>query len=289
VSDARPPRRKPAFEVVEDELVEDVEIVEEEPKQAPSAKKTRRADPDPEPEPERPRRKKNKKRREKSFSDKLLEGEDADQARRDAALRDFEYTLPFILLALGVLLSVVGAFGAAKGVSGIFTLGVLTLFVALYVPLAIGALMVIGTVVGINYGRLWPAILKMAAITFIVNGIWLLGEWMRLPIFLIFPISCIISFGLFMSQFDLDMKEANVSVGALNVMTLAANLILIGFLVIATPSTSNKGIDDDDDSPPGLTPQERKKRIDKDRGDNLNGQSNPGNPPPAWNPDDDDN
>ena len=64
--------------------------------------------------------------------------------------------------------------------------------VAIYVPLALGALMVIGVLMSINYGRLAPAILKMSAITFTVNGIWLVGEWMRLPVFLIAPISCLV-------------------------------------------------------------------------------------------------
>ena len=288
MADTPPPRRKPAFEVVEDEPEADFEVVDDEPKKAPAAKKARRADPDEDEEPARPRKKKKKKQREKSITDKYLEADEEDQARRDAALRTFEYTIPFVLLVIGVLLSVVGAMGAAKGVSGVFTIGVLTLFVALYVPLAIGALMVVGTVVGINYGRLWPAVLKMAAITFIVNGIWLLGEWAHVPKLLIFPISCFISFGLFMTQFDLDVKEANVSVGALNLMTFVANLVLIGFLVVATTSANSKPIDDEDDSPPALSPQERKKRIDKDRGDNRNGQVNPGNPPPVIDPDDDD-
>lgn len=283
MADARPPRRKPAFEVVEDEP--EVEFVDEEPAPAPTkAKKKRRPDPDEDAEPERPRKKKKKKQREKSLTDKYLEAEEEEQARRDAALRHFEYTIPFALLGLGVLLSVVGAVGASKGVSGIATIGILTLFVALYVPLAIGALMVVGVVVGINYGRLWPAVLKMAAITFIVNGIWLLGEWAHLPRFLIFPVSCLISFGLFMSQFDLDTKEANVSVGALNLMTLAANLILIGFLVAASSSSGTKGSDSDDDDPP----PNRRQKIEKDRGDRQKGQVNPGNPPPVMNPDDDD-
>ena len=230
-----PAQPKPKFEVVEEDV--DFEVVEEEPR------KVFCAAPDEEPKPQKPRKKKKKKGL--SLADKLLEGQDEDQERRDAALRSYEYTMPAVLLGIGLLLSVVGAFGASKGVSGLFTIVALTLFVLIYVPLAIAALMVVGTLMGINYGRLWPAILKMSAITFVANGIWLIGEWMRIPAFFIFPISCFISFGLFMTQFDLDTWETNASAGALNVMTLVANMILISFLVAAEASTNNKGTDKD--------------------------------------------
>lgn len=197
--------------------------------------------------------------------------------------------MPAVLLGIGLLLSVVGAFGASKGVSGLFTIVALTLFVLIYVPLAIAALMVVGTLMGINYGRLWPAILKMSAITFVANGIWLIGEWMRIPAFFIFPISCFISFGLFMTQFDLAPAEAFVSQMSLNVMTsFAANMILIAFLVASVSSSGDKGTDKDkgDDAPPAESQPDRKAKRERE---NLNGPkvpAVPGGPPPAMDPDD---
>jgi len=89
--------------------------------------------------------------------------------------------VPTVLLVIGVALSTAGAIGASKGVSAGYTLMVLCVFVAVYVPLAIGALMVVGLVMGINYGRLGPAMLKMSAITFLVNGVWLLGDCFKAP------------------------------------------------------------------------------------------------------------
>ena len=284
MSDSTPPRRppfghgksgpaQPKFEVVEEA---DFEVVEEKPKKA------HRTAPEPDEEPKLQKPRKKKKKKGLSLADKLLEGQDEDQERRDAALRSFEYTMPAVLLGIGILLSVVGAFGASKGVSGLFTVVALTLFVLLYVPLAIAALMVIGMLMGINYGRLWPAILKMSAITFVANGIWLVGEWMRIPVFFIFPISCFISFGLFMTQFDLDTWETNASTGALNVMTFVANMILIGFLVASAASSSDKN----DDSPPAESQPDPKKKRERENFNGSKGPAIPEGPTPAMDPDD---
>jgi hypothetical protein len=166
-----------------------------------------------------------------------------------------------VLFTIGFVLSFIAAMAASKGVSGIFTFTVLLVFVCVYVPLCIGALMVVGLLMSIDYGRLGPAILKLAAITLIVNAIWLTGDWLRLPIFLIAPISCFISYGLFMSQFDLDTSETGTSTGALNLMTFAANIILIGFIVVAEASTSGgKGSKEPAGDDP---PVERKRDRDK--------------------------
>ena len=88
-----------------------------------------------------------------------------------------------------------------------------------------------------------------------------------------------------MTQFDLDVWETNASVASLNILSFVANLILISFLVVAAGSTSDKGSDPDDESPPAETQPEKKRKRDKDR-EQLNGPINPG---PIMNPDDDDN
>lgn len=214
------------------------------------------------------------------MSKSLLRKQDEDDARRSAALKHYEWTIPSVLFAIGFILSFIAAMAASKGVSGLFTFTVLLVFVCIYVPLCIGALMVVGLLMSIDYGRLGPAILKLAAITLIVNAIWLTGEWLRLPIFLIAPISCFISYGLFMSQFDLDTSETGTSTGALNAMTFAANIILIGFIVVAESSTSSSGKGDKE--PEGENPPVERKR-DRDK--------RPANPmdPPVMPNDDDDN
>ena len=111
-----------------------------------------------------------------------------------------------------------------------------------------------------------------------MNGIWLFGDWMKVPIFVIAPISCFISFGLFMTIFDLDTWETNASTGVLNIMTFIANIVLIAFLVVGEAATSGvkSGVEDDD---PPVERKERKRDRDKT-------PLNP-NDPPVMNDDDD--
>jgi|GEM_PF-5086773 len=184
-----PPKAQPAFEVVEDEPDDGgFEVVDESPKKAMSVPKKpvraeKKADDfevvedEPAPKP----KKKKPKRKLDELSKQLLAKEEEDDARRAESLKHFEWTVPTVLLVIGVALSTAGAIGASKGVSAGYTLMVLCVFVAVYVPLAIGALMVVGLVMGINYGRLGPAMLKMSAITFLVNGVWLLGDCFKAP------------------------------------------------------------------------------------------------------------
>ena len=280
MSDATPPRRQPfghgkidgekeqpqpAFEVVESA---EFEVVEEAPKARP--KKPRRDGT--EPEPERPKK---KKRKRSSIPDPI----DEDQAARDRALRDFEWVWPSVLLGIGMILTFVSAFGATK-LGALFTLGVLCLGLVITIPLTIAALMIIGLLLGIEYGRIGPAILKIAAITFVANGIMFLGAWMRLPGFIVFPISCFISFGLFMTQFDLDTWETNASVGLLNVLSFGAKFVLLGFLIVASGPDRGKDGDDHEDVTPSEEHHDKLNKRTKDRGDKLPGPANPGNTPP---------
>ena len=292
----------PAWELVEEEEDAGFEVVDEEPKKAaaapkkaqpsgvrpavPAPKKARRADPEPEkseerdPDSEKPRKKKKKK--VDKLSQQLLEKVDRDQESRDAALRHFEWVMPAVVLAIGFVMTVVGAFGVST-INGIVTLGIVCAFVVIFVPLVIAGLMLLGMVVGIEYGRLGPAILKLAAITFVSNGIMCIGDWMRLPGFVVFPISCFICFGIFMTLFDLDVWEANVSSGVVNVLCFVANIILIGFIVVAASSAGggkDTGVEDDDK--PVETRKERKRDRNRDPG-----PMNPGNNPPVMNDEDD--
>lgn len=111
----------------------------------------------------------------------------------------------------------------------------MTLGLFVTVPLTVVGLMVIGMGLGIEYGRLGPAVLKIAAITCVATGIMYLGAWLKLPGMIVFPVSCFVTFGLFMTQFDLDTWETNVSVGALNAMSFGAKVALVMFFLAATP------------------------------------------------------
>jgi hypothetical protein len=316
MSDPTPPRRPPfgwgkappqaaaapappAWELVEEEdagfeVVEDAPppsttarpagakvVPSSDPTPAPRpALKALRAEPvedrDDRPEPAKPKPKK-KRRVQPTTVD------DDGQAARDQALKEFEWIWPLILLAAGVVLTFVGGFGAAGPIGAFQTLLVMVLGLLVTIPVTIIALMGIGMLVGIEYGRLGPAILKIAAIAFIVNGIYFVGEWMKLPVFIVFPIGCAVSFALFMTQFDLDTWETNASVGAVNVMTFIATMVMVGFLVVAEAATGGGGGGDDDpdldEDDPVPADVQKDRRPGRDRG--------PGNPQPPL-PDDDD-
>jgi hypothetical protein len=263
------------------------------PRPAKAKAVSRRDDRDDEGDEDRPRPKKKKKKKKDDEFDPLAE-ERERQAERDKALADFEFKWPLLLLAGGVILCFVGAFGASK-VGAVVTLTVTTVGMVVTIPAMIAVLMVVGIFMGIEYGRIGPAVLKLAAISFVSNGIMFIGDWFHVPGFIVFPISCAISFGLFMTQFDLDTWEANVSVGALNAMAFVANMVLIGFLVLAAAKSDGGGgggggsgggddggfvAPDDDDPPPPDAPQERRRGRDRDRG----GQQ----PQPMAEPDDGD-
>ncbi|MDB5309485.1 MAG: hypothetical protein JWO38_3687 [Gemmataceae bacterium] len=233
------PDPDPGFEVVEDPPPGMVKPT------PPPPLKARRAEPAADEEGERepgPRTFKRKKKKRRP-----VPAADEDQEARDRALAQFEWVWPALLLAVGLILCFVGAIGVGGKAAAFHTIGVLVIGLFVTVPVTIAALMVVGMLVGIEYGRLGPAILKIAAITFVVNGIMFIGDWAKLPGFLIFPISCLVSFGLFMTQFDLDVWETNTSVGAVNVLSFVANIILVGFLVVAEIRKDRK--EDHDDSP----------------------------------------
>jgi len=263
------PDPKPKFEVVEDpppfEVVEDdpppvakpapkltakpaanapAKAAAKPPVKAVRAKPARSDDDRDEDEPREKPKKKKKKRG-------IVQPVDESEADRERKLRNFEWVFPGVLLIIGLILAFVGAVGASKLAAG-FTMLVLAVSLVISVPLTIAALMVIGIAMGIEYGRLGPAILKIAAITCMATGIMYLGAWLKLPGMIVFPVSCFVTFGLFMTQFDLDTWETNVSVGALNGLTFLAKLALIA-AVLAVAQKGDRGKDSGDGPVPSDT------------------------------------
>jgi hypothetical protein len=271
--DARPkPQPKPQlpYEVVEDddagfEVVEEKPVAKPPPPRAaakaplPPARKPVRAvvEDDDEDDDDEPRSKARTRPQPKPKPKKKAKGRtfvpvDEDQESRDRALTQFEWIFPAVLLGLGVTLTAVAGFAMGGAVGTVVVLMVLAACLCIAVPLTIVALMVIGIVAGIEYGRIGPAILKIAAIAFVVNGVYfLVGGWIGLPFFVVVPIGCAVSFGLFMTQFDLDTWETNASVGVLNTTTFISFIVLIGFLVVAEAGMNGGSdpYDDHDDVP----------------------------------------
>jgi len=289
MSDAVPPRKpfgyaksqpnpEPQFEVVEDET--ELEIVEETKpaKKRPARVESLEIEEDESKSKKRPKRTKNKR-----FKPAKPEF-DEDEARRNSALRHYEWTMPSIVLGIGMVLTFVCAMGALKSAGGgVLSFLFLTLGILVSIPITIAALMVVGMACGIEYGRLGPAILKIAAISFIANGIMYLGEWIKFPL-IVFPISCFVTFGLFMTLFDLDTWETNASVGAINVLAYLSKWALIFLLIGMAHRVDRNRVEPDSDEP---EIQEKVNKRAKDRGDKLP-NPNPGGTKMVE-PDDDDN
>jgi len=138
---------------------------------------------------------------------------------------------------------------------------VLIILLALLVtiPLTIVGLMVVGVVCGINYGRFGPAVVKIAAITFITNGVYFIGDWFKVPLFIVGPIAGSVSFGLFKALFALDNQETGTSMGALNVMSFVMKVVILLLLLPMFgrgrdgDGGGGRGYDPDDDPPPSNT------------------------------------
>jgi len=236
------PAPKPAFEVVATAEVEALAPA----KAAPARKPPRDDDDD---DDDRPRRKKKGKKKK---GERAKTGDEYADEVRERKLREFEYIWPTVILVLGMGMAITGAIGSAGAAGGLSLVVVIAgLFVS--IPLTIGTLMVVGAVCGINYGRFGPAVLKIAAITFVVNGVYFLCEWLKVPIFVAGPIGCAAAFGLFKMLFELDNGETNISMGALNVMSFLLKwlIILIVAIVLAKANRGSEG--DDDGSVPSDT------------------------------------
>ncbi|MBX9625858.1 MAG: hypothetical protein K2X82_18810, partial [Gemmataceae bacterium] len=200
----------------------------------------------------RPRPKKRKRPRD---LEPVLTDEERAQARRDRNLASFEWYVPAGILGVGLVMCVVGGVKAGGAVGLVTTIGVLVIGLAVTIPLSVVALMALGVLAGINYGRFGPAVLKLAAIGSVAQGIMLMGSAvLGLPFFLFLPVSGLVTLILFMTQFELEYGEANASVGAINLLNFLANLMILAVLAGAT-SKSGKGADEyRDDGDRGDTP-----------------------------------
>jgi hypothetical protein len=121
-----------------------------------------------------------------------------------------EFLTPLVLLVIG-LIALLGSALAIHGGAGVLAAWVLFALVCLVqVPITIAGMYLLTAVLGISYGLLRSALLKLAAITTFVLGFTLLGDAFGYPIltqFLLLPVS----WYLFGALFDLDVWETVVS------------------------------------------------------------------------------
>lgn len=181
----------------------------------------------------------------------------ADREEREKQKEEVinEWTLPIFFMFFGLVLTLVSSAGYARkvpdaqlNVAGVMALTVI--FTAFIIPVAIVALMVIGNIMGISYGTVTNAVRALAAITFMANGIYWLGNWITLLGMFVTPVlALVVTFGLFMTLFDLDPQETMASIGALNLLLFVANHLFLGVIVIIMVSSANRKDKLQDDNP----------------------------------------
>lgn len=227
---------------------------------------------------DRPRKKKpriTKKDRERMRQEDI----DARDAANDNAI--MEWGAPIFLTFLGTVMMLVSGVILARRTDGLINpalmIGVVVAYTLVLVPICIAALMVIGGVCGIDYGTIKNAIRSLVAITFMVNGIYAVGNLFLFGFFLTPLIAGIVTFALFMVFFSLDPQETSTSLGILNVILWVANKFVFLMIIVMLSRGGGRGRDND----PGFDAD------DEPRAGQKAGQfGNRGNRPNRFDPDD---
>jgi hypothetical protein len=143
-----------------------------------------------------------------------------------------EFQAPLILFSVGFVV-LLGTTIAMTGGSGIVW-AVLFMLAVLFVqvPMTIVGMYILGGVLGIGYGLLKSAILKLAAIMMVVASISLAGLALGFPGLAQFILCPLASWTLFSILFDLDARDTIASGIGLWVLGLVLNAAL-GIILVA--------------------------------------------------------
>ena len=143
----------------------------------------------------------------------------------------WETKAPLALFGIGLLILLIAAF-ALEGPTG--TAGALiglTIILAIYLPLTVAAMYIVAGIIGVSFGILKTAILKLAAITLFTAAINQIGDWLGFPISAWF-VAVGVSFFLFSNFFDLDARDTVYSVILISVIRFCLGM-LVAALVAA--------------------------------------------------------
>jgi hypothetical protein len=214
------------------------------------------------------------------------EDEEAKDAARDNAV--MEWGVPIFLMFLGTIMMVVAGTIFANRSEGLINppllLGIAFVFTLVMIPLIIIALMVIGAVMGIEYGTLKNAVRSLAAISlmswgiFFVSHLYFIG-WAIGPV-----VSFMVTLGLFMTFFSLDINEAMSTLGALNLIMWLMDKLFWLVVIVAISRGANRDRDFDPDDGPQIQQNQGNFDDGDGGGNNFRGRRNRNN----IDPDDDD-
>jgi hypothetical protein len=156
--------------------------------------------------------------------------EDKFLTRKDSTQDDpREYKIPIILLVIGLICLFVSAFvleGAAEAVGSVLGAFIILL---VQIPLTILAMYILASLLGISYGNLFTAILKLAAISIFVEGLAFAGTLLGFPI-MSRLILIMVMWALFSWLFDLDFWETFYSILGLGLISGAINWLITTLL-----------------------------------------------------------
>lgn len=162
-----------------------------------------------------------------------------------------EWAPPVFMMVIGLILTVVGTWGLAKGpeaaVAPMAAVAIRVVGELIAIPITIVALMVIGSVFGIEYGTFTHAVRSLAAMGFLVSGLMDVFDWAGLPYFVYQPIIFAIGLGLFMTLLRLDVWEAIVTMFGLNLLSWVFQFVMLIVIVAVLSKGMHK--DDLDDGP----------------------------------------
>jgi hypothetical protein len=150
-----------------------------------------------------------------------------------------EYVVPLSLLAAGLAAGVAAAWSrfGALGAGAFFTVVAVRLIIAL--PVAVGGMYLVGSMLGISYGLLRPAVLKLAGTAVAVRGAAHAADWgvaalgwpWMIPALVLLPLLPLV---LFRWLFELAWDETLFSVLGLAVLAAAIHAAaswLLGWLL----------------------------------------------------------
>ncbi len=161
--------------------------------------------------------------------------EDKYLSRKNASEADpREFKVPLVLLVIGLIALFVSAFvmdGAAEAFGSI--LGAFLILVV-QIPLTILAMYILAALLGIAYGDLWSAILKMAAITIFAEGLAFAGTLLGFPL-MSRLVLILVTWSLFSWLFALDFWETFYSILGLGFISGAINWLVMFLLHSVRP------------------------------------------------------
>lgn len=163
----------------------------------------------------------------------------------------FRRSVTWFMLAVGVLMCFGGAINIAGRGAAFRAIWQMCLYLIIMIPVAVGTLMVLGMLVGIDYGEYKRAFLKLTAIAFMNNGVLLVVDGSGAPFLVTLPICMLVCYGLFMVLYDLDFWEAWISITTIQMVEFGAKFLLMMAMMASERHKEKKQKLLEDDLPDG--------------------------------------